>query len=70
LDGVVFLQHQLKPLSQFSNILIVTVLWFWHLNFDFDSNLLFFGILLLGTWELEKWQDNTLITYKYLRFIH
>jgi uncharacterized membrane protein len=52
----VVLQHQLKPLSQFSNILIVTVLWFiWHLNFDFtSSNLLFFGILLLGTWELES----------------
>jgi membrane protease YdiL (CAAX protease family) len=56
-----FLQQELKPLSQFSNILIVAVLWFiWHLNFDFtSSNLLFFGILLLGTWGIGKLADNT-----------
>ena len=56
-----FLQQELKALPQFLNILIVATLWFiWHLNFDItSSNLLFFGILLLGTWGIGKVADST-----------
>lgn len=56
-----FLQQELKTLPAFLNIVIVAALWFiWHLNFDFTSaNLLFLGILLLGTWGIGKVADNT-----------
>lgn len=56
-----FLQQELKALPQFLNIVIVTSLWFiWHLNFDMtSSNLLFFGILFLGTWGIGKVADST-----------
>ena len=41
-----FLQRELKPLPEFLNVLLVATLWFiWHLNFDLtSSNLLFFAI--------------------------
>lgn len=56
-----FLQQELKPLPPFLNILIVATLWFiWHLNFDLtSSNLLFFGILILGSWGIGKVADST-----------
>ncbi|EEI93356.1 CAAX amino terminal protease family protein [Sphingobacterium spiritivorum ATCC 33300] len=56
-----FLQRELKPLPEFLNILLVATLWFiWHLNFDLtSSNLLFFGILVLGSWGIAKVADNT-----------
>ncbi|KKX50082.1 CPBP family intramembrane glutamic endopeptidase [Sphingobacterium sp. IITKGP-BTPF85] len=56
-----FLQQQLKPLPELLNVLIVAVLWFiWHLNFDFtSSNLLFLGILILGSWGIGKVANNT-----------
>ncbi|SUJ27289.1 CAAX amino terminal protease self- immunity [Sphingobacterium spiritivorum] len=56
-----FLQRELKPLPEFLNILLVATLWFiWHLNFDLtSSNLLFFGILVLGSWGIGKVADNT-----------
>lgn len=56
-----FLQQELKPLPKFLNILIVAVLWFiWHLNFDFtSSNLLFFFILLFGSWGIGLVADKT-----------
>lgn len=56
-----FLQQELKTLPQMLNVLIVATLWFiWHLNFDMtSSNLLFFGILLLGTWGIGKVADST-----------
>lgn len=56
-----FLYKELKPLPLFLNILIVSVLWFlWHLNFEFTtSNLLFFGILVLGSWGIGKVADST-----------
>ncbi|MGJ1430451.1 CPBP family intramembrane glutamic endopeptidase [Sphingobacterium spiritivorum] len=56
-----FLQRELKPLPEFLNILLVATLWFiWHLNFDMtSSNLLFFGILVLGSWGIGKVADNT-----------
>lgn len=56
-----FLQQELKSLPEFLNVLIVAVLWFiWHLNFDLtSSNLLFFGILLLGTWGIGKVANTT-----------
>lgn len=56
-----FLQQALEPLPKFAGILIIAVLWFiWHLNFDFTvSNLLFFGILFLGSWGIGKVADST-----------
>jgi len=56
-----FLQQELKPLPPFINILIVATLWFvWHLNFETTtSNLMFFGILILGSWGIGKVADNT-----------
>jgi len=56
-----FLQQELKSLPEFLNILIVAVLWFiWHLNFELTvSNLLFLGILILGSWGIGKVADNT-----------
>lgn len=56
-----FLHQELKTLPTFLNILIVAVLWFvWHLNFDLTlSNLLFFGILILGSWGIGKVADLT-----------
>lgn len=56
-----FLYQQLKSLPLFTNILIVATLWFlWHLNFDLtSSNLLFFGILILGSWGIGKVADSS-----------
>lgn len=56
-----FLQRELKPLPEFFNILLVATLWFiWHLNFDLtSSNLLFFAILILGSWGIGKVADST-----------
>jgi len=56
-----FLQQELKPLPNFLNILFVASLWFiWHLNFEITtSNILFFGILIMGTWGIGKVTDNT-----------
>ncbi len=49
-----FLQQQLSHLPKFIGILLIAVLWFvWHLNFDLTSaNLMFFLILLLGSWGI------------------
>lgn len=56
-----FLQQELKTLPVFLNVLIVGTLWFlWHLNFECtSSNLIFFGILLLGSWGIGKVADTT-----------
>ncbi len=56
-----FLYQQLKELPLFTNILIVATLWFlWHLNFELtSSNLLFYGILILGSWGIGKVTDAT-----------
>lgn len=56
-----FLQQQLKPLPKIYSILIITILWFsWHLNFDLSTgNLIFFGIIFLGTWGIGKVYDKT-----------
>lgn len=56
-----FLQQELKSLPEFLSVLIVAALWFiWHLNFDItSSNLLFFGILILGTWGIGKVANST-----------
>lgn len=56
-----FLQQELKSLPLLLNIIIVATLWFlWHLNFDLTSaNLLFYGILILGTWGIGKVADST-----------
>lgn len=56
-----FLQPQLKPLPAYASIFIVATFWFvWHLNFEISlSNLLFYGILILGTWGIGKVADRT-----------
>jgi len=56
-----FLQQLLNPLPKIAGILIITVLWFiWHLNFELSSsNLLFFGVLLLGSWGIGLVADKT-----------
>lgn len=56
-----FLYQHLKPFPLFLNICIVSILWFlWHLNFEFSSsNLLFLGILILGSWGIGKVSDLT-----------
>lgn len=56
-----FLQQLLAPLPKFVGILVITVLWFiWHLNFDLSSsNLIFFLILLLGSWGIGLVAEKT-----------
>lgn len=56
-----FLYQHLKNLTLIQNILIVSILWFfWHLNFELTtSNLLFYGILVLGSWGIGKVGDST-----------
>ncbi len=56
-----FLQPALKPLPKFTGILVLTILWYvWHLNFGLSlSHLLFFGILLLGSWGIGLVADKT-----------
>jgi len=56
-----FLRQELEPLPKALNILIVASLWFvWHLNFELSmGNLLFLGILLLGSWGIGKVADST-----------
>lgn len=56
-----FLQPMLSPLPKIISILIITVLWFvWHLNFQMTgSNILFFFILLLGSWGIGLVADKT-----------
>lgn len=51
-----FLYQHLKSIPLTYNILIVSTLWFlWHLNFDLTtSNLLFYGIIILGSWGIGK----------------
>lgn len=56
-----FLQQQLKPLPKMYTIIIIAILWFsWHLNFEVSTgNLIFFGIIFLGTWGIGKVYDKT-----------
>lgn len=56
-----FLQQELKALPPLFSILIIATLWFvWHLNFDITrGNFIFFGILILGTWGIGRVADNT-----------
>ena len=56
-----FLRQVLRPLPKFAGILILTVLWYvWHLDFGLGiSNLLFFGILLFGSWGIGIVAEKT-----------
>lgn len=56
-----FLQEQLKGLPKLWSIAIIAVLWFvWHLNSEFTtSNMVFLGILMLGTWGIGKVYNST-----------
>ncbi len=51
-----FLQEQLTFVNKFVRILIIGTLWFvWHLNFDITmSNFIFFLILLFASWGIGK----------------
>jgi membrane protease YdiL (CAAX protease family) len=56
-----FLQQQLQGLPKIWNILIVGTLWFvWHLNFDLTTtNLLFLGLLIFGAWGIGVVANTT-----------
>ncbi|HPE87619.1 MAG: CPBP family intramembrane metalloprotease [Bacteroidales bacterium] len=56
-----FLQQLLASLPKFVAILFITVLWFvWHLNFTPTSaTLIFFFILLLGSWGIGLVAEKT-----------
>lgn len=56
-----FLQEQLKDLPKLQSIILIAVLWFiWHLNFEFTaSNMIFLGVLFLGTWGIGKVYGKT-----------
>ena len=56
-----FLQQQLQGLPKIWNILIVGTLWFvWHLNFDLTTmNLAFLGLLFFGAWGIGVVADTT-----------
>lgn len=56
-----FLQEQLKDLPKLLSIIIISILWFiWHLNFECTgSNIIFLGVLFLGTWGIGKVYSST-----------
>lgn len=56
-----FLHQQLKPLPKIYAIILISILWFsWHLNFDLStSNLIFLGVVSLGSWGIGKVYDKT-----------
>lgn len=56
-----FLQEQLTFVNKYVKILIIGTLWFvWHLNFDVTmSNFIFFLILLFASWGIGKIGDIT-----------
>ncbi|WP_118975947.1 CPBP family intramembrane glutamic endopeptidase [Taibaiella koreensis] len=56
-----FLQNELKSLPKIVNIITVAALWFiWHLNFELTTaNVMFFVILIAGTWGIGKVADKT-----------
>jgi membrane protease YdiL (CAAX protease family) len=56
-----FLQQQLQGLPKIWNIMIVSILWYvWHLNFDITAmNLIFFGLLIFGSWGMGIVADKT-----------
>jgi membrane protease YdiL (CAAX protease family) len=51
-----YLQGELSQMKKFFRILLIAVLWFiWHLNFTVSlGNLVFFLILVLGSWGIGK----------------
>lgn len=56
-----FLYQQLKNFPLLINVLILSTLWFlWHLNVEISySYLVFYGILILGSWGIGKVADGT-----------
>src|SRR6056297_2671420 len=59
-----YLHDKLRYLKEWQRILITGFLWyFWHLSFLHDvgllSNLIFFGMLTLGSWGLAKVVEHT-----------
>lgn len=56
-----FLYQELKGLSTFLNIFIVSVLWYvWHLDFEWSFvHLSFFAIVIVGSWGIGKVADAT-----------
>ena len=54
-----YLEHALQSLSEGIRVLLISVIWYlWHLSFLSNNSilaeLLFFAILLLGTWLLGR----------------
>jgi len=59
-----YLEHALQPLSEPIRVLLISVLWYlWHLSFlsgnSIQAELLFFTILLVGTWLLGRLLQQT-----------
>lgn len=56
-----YLTEELAVMRPIKRILTITVLWFfWHLNFSFNmSGLIFFAILLLASWGLDRFAHDT-----------
>jgi membrane protease YdiL (CAAX protease family) len=56
-----FLQEQLTSINKFASILIIATMWFlWHLNFDLTmSNFIFYIILIFASWGIGKIGDRT-----------
>lgn len=54
-----YLEDELRNMPEGKRIILIAVLWYvWHLSFlydyDISSNLIFFGLLLLGSWGMGK----------------
>ena len=55
-----FLQYELRKLPIWQYVLIITTMWFlWHLDFDQRSILPFFLLLLLASWGIGKVATDT-----------
>lgn len=54
-----YLEHALRPLPEAARVLLISMVWYlWHLSFLSDNSLqaelIFFTILLVGTWLLGR----------------
>jgi len=54
-----YLQDELKHLKEWQRFLIMVILWYiWHFSFlkntSLDGEIIFLGILILGSWGLGK----------------
>ena len=56
-----YLQGELKDMNNSLRIFVIAAMWFfWHINVSFDmTGLLFFGVLLIGTWGIGNIARDT-----------